>query len=354
VRSLPDDRYDAAVASALPAVCTGLSLVFLSSAGLHLLLAEGPHRLLVGIIAAATSVSLGLAALLLRRVEVPPRWAHPATAVVALVVVAESVAVLVLTGEPRQSTTVMLAIVASGAALVSTRWLVGVLYLCWAGWGLGVYLVGPDDSWPHFAVGLAAATALSAVISTIRRQGVEALVTARALADAAAVRDQLTGLANRRGLAMLGSQIVEHARRMGDAVHCIFIDVDGLAKVTAAAGDETGDAVLLAVSDALRSVTRATDVVSRWSGNQFLVLGPGPGMPPLELERRVREHVVGHGGVDPSWPARVSAGGAMLAPWDSGTLDTLLGKADQEMHLRRALRRDATGGRTRLADPSEA
>jgi hypothetical protein len=38
----------------------------------------------------------------------------------------------------------------------------------------------------------------------------------------------------------------------------------------------------------------------------------------------------------------VSAGGAMLAPWDSGTLDTLLGKADQEMYLRRAVRREGS------------
>ena len=41
------------------------------------------------------------------------------------------------------------------------------------------------------------------------------------------------------------------------------------------------------------------------------------------------------------WPGRVSAGGAMLAPWDSGTLETLLGKADQEMYLRRSLREES-------------
>ena len=44
----------------------------------------------------------------------------------------------------------------------------------------------------------------------------------------------------------------------------------------------------------------------------------------------------------------VSAGGAMLAPWDSGTLETLLGKADQEMHLRRSLRREATPATRRV------
>jgi len=41
----------------------------------------------------------------------------------------------------------------------------------------------------------------------------------------------------------------------------------------------------------------------------------------------------------------------MLAPWDSGTLDTLLGKADQEMYLRRALRRG--GPRTRAEAAAE-
>jgi len=38
------------------------------------------------------------------------------------------------------------------------------------------------------------------------------------------------------------------------------------------------------------------------------------------------------------WSVSVSAGGSMLAPWDAGTLETLLGKADQEMYLRRSLR----------------
>jgi hypothetical protein len=49
------------------------------------------------------------------------------------------------------------------------------------------------------------------------------------------------------------------------------------------------------------------------------------------------------------WEPKVCAGGAMLAPWDSGTLDTLLGKADQEMYLRRALRRGGPRSRAQAA-----
>ena len=91
-------------------------------------------------------------------------------------------------------------------------------------------------------------------------------------------------------------------------------------------------------------------MVARWGGDEFCVVGPGPGMAPLELERRVREGVVLAVDIPPDvWPVRVSAGGAMLAPWDSGTLDTLLSKADQEMYLRRSLRKEGPGFSRRRA-----
>jgi len=186
---------------------------------------------------------------------------------------------------------------------------------------------------------MVSATLLSLVINHLRRAGVRDLAAERAAAEAAAVRDHLTGVANRRGLAMVGAQMVEQARRQGDAVHCIFVDIDALKQVNDALGHAAGDDVIVAVAEALRSVTRATDVVARWGGDEFCVLGPGPGMAPLELERRVRDSVLLQAPIpEDVWSVSVSAGGSMLAPWDAGTLETLLGKADQEMYLRRSLR----------------
>ena len=114
------------------------------------------------------------------------------------------------------------------------------------------------------------------------------------------MRDPLTGLVNRKGLSMMGQQIVETARRSGDAVHCVYVDIDQLRHVNEVAGEEAGDDVVVAISDALRSVTRATDIVARWGGDEFCVIGPGPGMSPMELERRLRERVL----LNPPVPAR--------------------------------------------------
>jgi len=195
-------------------------------------------------------------------------------------------------------------------------------------------------------------TALGVVVCVSRRRLVQALARAEETAALASVRDSLTGLANRRGLTMLGQQMVEVARRQGDAVHCVYVDIDQLAHVNEVAGHDAGDEVVVAVADALRAVTRSTDVVARWGGDEFCVIGPGAGMAPIELERRIRERVMQNPPVpDAVWSPRVCAGGAMLAPWDSGTMDTLLGKADQEMYLRRALRRG--GARSRSGQTQE-
>jgi hypothetical protein len=60
------------------------------------------------------------------------------------------------------------------------------------------------------------------------------------------------------------------------------------------------------------------------------------------MERRIRAQCSEHSTIDRSiWHARVSAGGAVLEPWDDGSVETLLRQANREMHLRRALRREA-------------
>lgn len=349
----PDETYDAAVAAGAVALASGLAGVLALFAVLDVFLLEGTTRVEMTIVSGVSAVALAAAALALRLRRLPAHLSHPVTAALVLVVVANAVAHMVLVGEPRQSTNVMLVLVLAGVVLLSLRWMLGVLYLTWGAWAVGAVLIGPSQQWPHVVIGMVGATLVALTANRLRRGSVRALAESRAEAEAATVRDQLTGVANRRGLALVGAQMVEQARRQGDAVHCLFVDVDDLKSVNDARGHAGGDDVLIAVADALRSVTRATDIVARWGGDEFCVVGPGAGMPPLELERRVRDSVVlQEPAQSEAWPVQVSAGGAMLAPWDAGTLETLLGKADQEMYLRRSLRREGTPSTPRAA-PAE-
>jgi hypothetical protein len=65
------------------------------------------------------------------------------------------------------------------------------------------------------------------------------------------------------------------------------------------------------------ALTRATDVVARWGGAEFCVVGPVPGMAPLELERRVRDMVALHLPVEPTCGRSGSAPGERC--WRRGT-----------------------------------
>jgi diguanylate cyclase (GGDEF)-like protein len=346
----PDDAaHEGAVRSTLPAIAAFLALASMAAAVAGSMAGEYT----AGIVAAAAAGVLAVIAGVswLRRETLP----SPDLVAVAAVLLAAGVGVvgLVTTDRAEWSLAVVVALSAAGAALLTLRWLVAAVYTVWVAWLAG--LAAADlDGWPTaWLIAALAVTAMGAISSLSRRRLSNELYDISSTAEQAAVRDALTGLVNRRGLSLLGQQIVEAARRTGDAVHCVYIDIDQLRHVNEEAGRDSGDDVVIAVADALRSVTRGTDIVARWGGDEFCVIGPGPGMSPVELERRLRERMLLSPPVAPDlWDPKVCAGGAMLAPWDSGSLDTLLGKADQEMYLRRALRRG--GPRTRPATPTDS
>jgi GGDEF domain-containing protein len=142
-------------------------------------------------------------------------------------------------------------------------------------------------------------------------------------------------------------------------VHCLYLDIVGLARVNDSHGQVVGDDLLVSVAEALTEAVRGTDVVARWGGDEFVVIGPGTGISPLELERRLSSGP-GPGGSDgaagatagpgigsgvpgaaTALPGDVSVGSSTLVPWDDGGLDSLLRRAEQDMALRRSLRQQA-------------
>src|SRR5688572_18440793 len=86
------------------------------------------------------------------------------------------------------------------------------------------------------------------------------------------LRDELTGLYNRRGLGMLAGQQLRIGERTGRRMALFFVDVDGLKQVNDTHGHTAGDEVLKRVAAGLRATFRRSDVVARWGGDEFIAL----------------------------------------------------------------------------------
>lgn len=122
------------------------------------------------------------------------------------------------------------------------------------------------------------AASLRDMVTRMTRENREALAamqtdmstfqTRLAKAEAAAATDVLTGLANRREL----EQQLE-ARIQSAQVFCVLMfDLDEFKSVNDRFGHDCGDQVLKAFSSVLASEIRPGDFVSRWGGDEFVVL----------------------------------------------------------------------------------
>ena len=93
--------------------------------------------------------------------------------------------------------------------------------------------------------------------------------------EALARTDPLTGLLNRRGLAEALDREVARARRTGDTVSLVLLDLDRFKGLNDRHGHAAGDAALRAVAELLADGLRASDVAGRWGGDEFGVVLAG-------------------------------------------------------------------------------
>ena len=159
--------------------------------------------------------------------------------------------------------------------------------------------------------------------------------------------DPLTELLNRRGFERELVRSVAYVKRYGARAALIFLDLDGFKPVNDRHGHAAGDAVLKAVAAALVRHVRASDVVARIGGDEFVVLlwnvaGPTAAAKAAALERAVYASPV-------RWGASTLVVGASAGVAFIGALDTsaeLLARADAAMYARKAARNDSAGARS--------
>jgi diguanylate cyclase (GGDEF)-like protein len=151
-------------------------------------------------------------------------------------------------------------------------------------------------------------------------------------ADALAEDGRLTGCFNRRAFYELFPREVDRARRLGEGVAVIFLDLDHFKGINDRYGHETGDRVLQQLSARLRGIIRETDLLFRWGGEEFVILLPhtSAAEAPVLGERiraGVAERPFAASESHPSVAVTVSVGVAGTAAWPVDP-DALLARAD--------------------------
>jgi diguanylate cyclase (GGDEF)-like protein len=157
-------------------------------------------------------------------------------------------------------------------------------------------------------------------------------------------RESLTGCFNRRAFYELFPREVERARRLGQGVALVFIDLDHFKRVNDRHGHETGDRVLQQLAARLLGIIRETDLLFRWGGEEFVILLPHTSAAEApSLAERVRAAVAERAFVTHDSYAGVSMTVSVGVAGDGdGTIepDALLARADAACYRAKELGRN--------------
>lgn len=152
--------------------------------------------------------------------------------------------------------------------------------------------------------------------------------------SAMAIRDELTGLVNRRGfMSMATAQLdaAEHARR---SAMLVFVDLNGMKGINDRLGHELGDLALRDTAEVLRRTFRSSDVIARLGGDEFVVMvddvdDERRGVVLDRLHRSLDHQIATH---DRPFRLSLAVGAVLTEPGSGETLDALMRRGDAAMY----------------------
>ncbi len=104
--------------------------------------------------------------------------------------------------------------------------------------------------------------------------------------------DPMTKLYNRRYFSELATTVVQLAKRSGLVYSVIMVDIDKFKRINDTYGHTIGDEVIIALSKVLKYNGRESDIVSRWGGEEFVILLPQTKQnSAMEIAEKLRKNV---------------------------------------------------------------
>jgi diguanylate cyclase (GGDEF)-like protein len=149
-----------------------------------------------------------------------------------------------------------------------------------------------------------------------------------------AAHDPLTDLPNRLLLHDRLTAAVALAERHNRMAAVLFLDVDGFKGINDSLGHAAGDAILRSIAARLRVTVRRSDTVSRYSGDEFVIVLPEIDQPDdaAIVARKLVRAASGPHRLDARNVTVTASIGVALCPDDGRDADTLIKHADAAMY----------------------
>ena len=145
--------------------------------------------------------------------------------------------------------------------------------------------------------------------------------------------DELTQILNRRGIMEFLTREYARSKRFKSPLSVLMIDIDDFKKVNDTYGHTVGDKVLKTIAQILKTKLRATDVVGRYGGEEFLVVLPETDLQAaLTVAEKLRTEVAKKAFKykDQVFKVTISLGAAQLKEGES--IEELINRADQALY----------------------
>jgi len=158
-----------------------------------------------------------------------------------------------------------------------------------------------------------------------------------------AITDPLTGLHNRRYLMEFLQRELARAARGATTVAAIMFDIDHFKRVNDRHGHDAGDLVLTQIAGRIKGYIRASDMVCRYGGEEFMLILPGASLDGARqraegIRALVRSIDFRYAG-EPLGTITVSLGVALF-PDHAGAAESLIRVADEALYAAKSAGRD--------------
>jgi diguanylate cyclase (GGDEF)-like protein len=192
------------------------------------------------------------------------------------------------------------------------------------------------------AVGVLAPFVLVAFCTTLLVDNINTAKTRiRALSD----RDELTSIYNMRAFARLAEREHDIASRTERAYSILMVDIEHLKIINDTYGHEAGSRAVKLVAEALLRLTRSTDIVARYGGDEFIVMLGGASKEIAdEVAQRIRNVVFATTLEVDVKMVRIKVNvGAASFPDQGNNLQAVMAVADRNMYKDKDLREPPKG-----------